>query len=332
MKKLITLIIVASLALTIQAQDITNTPGTDGDFVITSTTGGILIPTMTETQRDAIGSPATGLMIYQTDNTPGFYYYNGSSWVINGDGTSTVTGLSDLSDAEASNSNVFLGLNAGINSTGKHNVATGLYALEENTTGENNAAFGESALGNNVTGHENVAIGVSSLTTNTIGSYNVALGYGAGHFSTGEHNILIGKATEPSSTTVSNELNIGNTIYGTGLYGTGKVGIGSANNAPSSTLDVDGSVKMDLEFAASDITLDDTHYTIVCGAGITVTLPTAAGIAGRIYIIKNIQTDDITVDGHLTENIDDNESIPLAQWKYVKVQSTDAGWIIIGQN
>ena len=36
---------------------------------------------MTETQRDAISSVTTGLMIYQTDGTVGFYYYNGSSWV-----------------------------------------------------------------------------------------------------------------------------------------------------------------------------------------------------------------------------------------------------------
>ena len=35
---------------------------------------------MTETQRDAITSAATGLMIYQTDGTIGFYYYNGSRW------------------------------------------------------------------------------------------------------------------------------------------------------------------------------------------------------------------------------------------------------------
>jgi len=47
---------------------------------ITSTTGGLLVPRMTETQRDAITSAATGLMIYQTDGTVGFYYYNGSSW------------------------------------------------------------------------------------------------------------------------------------------------------------------------------------------------------------------------------------------------------------
>ena len=32
-------------------------------------------------QRDAIVAPATGLLVFQTDNTPGFYYYDGSAWV-----------------------------------------------------------------------------------------------------------------------------------------------------------------------------------------------------------------------------------------------------------
>ena len=35
---------------------------------------------MTKTQRDAIATPATGLLIYQTNSTPGFYYYNGTVW------------------------------------------------------------------------------------------------------------------------------------------------------------------------------------------------------------------------------------------------------------
>ena len=35
---------------------------------------------MTESQKNAIATPATGLLIYQTDNTPGFYYFDGSVW------------------------------------------------------------------------------------------------------------------------------------------------------------------------------------------------------------------------------------------------------------
>ena len=42
---------------------------------------------MTSTQRGSISTPATGLIVYQTDDNPGFYYYTGSAWVllINGD-------------------------------------------------------------------------------------------------------------------------------------------------------------------------------------------------------------------------------------------------------
>src|SRR6476660_3528113 len=47
---------------------------------IKSTSKGILIPRMTKTQRDAIAVPATGLMIYQTNGIPGFYYYDGILW------------------------------------------------------------------------------------------------------------------------------------------------------------------------------------------------------------------------------------------------------------
>jgi hypothetical protein len=49
---------------------------------ITSTSKGALLPRMTLTQRNSISSPATSLLIYQTDNTPGYYYYTGSNWVM----------------------------------------------------------------------------------------------------------------------------------------------------------------------------------------------------------------------------------------------------------
>ncbi len=49
---------------------------------VSSTTSGMLIPRMTENQRTAIASPAIGLMVYQTDDTTGFYFYDGSLWNV----------------------------------------------------------------------------------------------------------------------------------------------------------------------------------------------------------------------------------------------------------
>ena len=46
---------------------------------IKNTGKGMLIPRMTQVQRDAISSPAGGLMIYQTDATPGFYFNAGTA-------------------------------------------------------------------------------------------------------------------------------------------------------------------------------------------------------------------------------------------------------------
>jgi hypothetical protein len=82
MKNIFTLLAAVLLTATTYAQVGINNENPDASAAldITSTTGGVLIPRMTETQRDAISPAATGLMIYQTDGTAGFYYYNGSSW------------------------------------------------------------------------------------------------------------------------------------------------------------------------------------------------------------------------------------------------------------
>ena len=58
----------------------TTTPNASSLLEIKSTTRGMLIPRMTVLQRNAIVSPATGLLIYQTNSAPGFYYYTGTAW------------------------------------------------------------------------------------------------------------------------------------------------------------------------------------------------------------------------------------------------------------
>ena len=84
MKKITVIVLMLFTALSYAQVGINiATPHASSALDITSTTGGLLVPRMTEVQRDDINSPsnpATGLMIYQTDDTAGFYYYNGSSW------------------------------------------------------------------------------------------------------------------------------------------------------------------------------------------------------------------------------------------------------------
>ncbi|MEA1873023.1 MAG: shufflon system plasmid conjugative transfer pilus tip adhesin PilV, partial [Bacteroidota bacterium] len=80
------LILVLLLSKEINAQGVAiNTDGTDADgssmLDVKSTSAGMLIPRMTIAQRNAIGTPATSLLIYQTDSDPGYYYYDGSAWV-----------------------------------------------------------------------------------------------------------------------------------------------------------------------------------------------------------------------------------------------------------
>ena len=54
---------------------------------IKSTSKGFLAPRMLASERLAISSPADGLLVYQTDGTTGFYFYNGSAWIIIAAGT-----------------------------------------------------------------------------------------------------------------------------------------------------------------------------------------------------------------------------------------------------
>lgn len=56
----------------------TTTPDASAMLDVTATGKGLLVPRMNMANRPA--SPATGLLIYQTDNTPGFYVYNGTAW------------------------------------------------------------------------------------------------------------------------------------------------------------------------------------------------------------------------------------------------------------
>ena len=80
----------------------TASPSASSLLDITATDAGLLIPRMLQSERDAIQDPATGLMVYQTNNTLGFYYYDGSGWIATGSvasGTMTQALYQDLTQA-----------------------------------------------------------------------------------------------------------------------------------------------------------------------------------------------------------------------------------------
>lgn len=63
----------------------TTTPDASAALDVTSTSQGVLVPRMTQSQRSAISNPATGLLVWQTNGVVGFYFNSGTpatpNWV-----------------------------------------------------------------------------------------------------------------------------------------------------------------------------------------------------------------------------------------------------------
>ena len=168
-----------------------NTSGAAADasamLDISSTTKGLLVPRMTTTERNTIGSPADGLIIYNT-TTSSLEHYNGSSWVSLSKAFVPYTGATaavNLGGYDLTVNGLTIGLGGGSINT---NTANGAGALTLNTAGASNTAFGHTALYNNTLGNYNSATGNTSLYTNTTGNSNTANGYASLYNNTSGYN------------------------------------------------------------------------------------------------------------------------------------------------
>ncbi|HEY0907950.1 MAG TPA: hypothetical protein VGE35_01235 [Candidatus Paceibacterota bacterium] len=127
--------------------------------------------------------------------------------------------------------NLSMGYNPLSNVTsGYANLGVGHGVLGAVTTGSRNTALGGSdlsgpmVLGSLTTGSDNTAIGYRSLGSIVTGDHNTAVGVYAGDQQTGGmRNIMIGYNAQVASSTASDQLSIGNWIYGT----SGRIGIGT---------------------------------------------------------------------------------------------------------
>ncbi len=185
------------------------------------------------------------------------------------------------------------------NTTGRHNIGMGYGSLYVNEVGVENIGIGPYSLNhfqgsgsNTIVGNGNIGLGARALLELASGKNNIGIGNwaGLGH-TAGDGNIFIGRQVNSAvSSSASNQLNIGNWIYGDN----GKIGI--AQPLPHSTLQVSGSVAANVVVITANYTIKDDDYTVISRAAspITVTLPDPATCKGRMYYIINNGSDQIT--------------------------------------
>ena len=230
----------------------TSTPDASAALELSATTKGFLPPRMTAAQRTAIGTPATGLMVYQTDGISGLYLYNGATWITQGNWTIT-------SGTPAS---AFMLVSpAGVTSGATGNIAIGVNAMSALTDGDNNVALGYDAAKSITDKTLITAVGYMALT-NTTNNSNTALGSSAGSANNAGYNhSLFGMNAQPASAnTVNataigfgasasyNSIRLGNTsitnVNTSGSITTsGSLGVGTASPAANSALDITSTSK-----------------------------------------------------------------------------------------
>ena len=108
------------------------------------------------------------------------------------------------------------------------------------------------------------------------------------------------------------------------------------NTTPNSRLEVFGSVSKRLvTVITTSYSLDDEHTIIAdddtAGSTVTLTLPAASGIDGRIYVIKKIGTTaNVVIDGNAAETIDGALTATLTtQYESITIQCDGTSWWII---
>jgi hypothetical protein len=296
----------------------TAAPNASSLLELKSTTKGLLTPRMTQAQRDAISSPAIGLFIYQTNNNPGFYYYNGSSWTpvasaVGGSGWALTgnagtnpgtnfIGTTDATSLEFKVNNFRAGLiDYSTCCSGTRNTAFGQVALNSLTSGADNTATGYGALYTNTTGNQNIAYGKYALYNNNAND-NTAYGFNAMFFNTaGASNTAIGITALQNNTSGSNNVAVGTYALGNNFIGSNNTAIGFAAQVGAPDLTNATAIGANSTVSVSN--------AIVLGNNANVGIGTTSP-ASSLHIVSGISNNSLKVTTSGTSN---DPSILLAR-------------------
>ena len=92
-----------------------------------------------------------------------------------------------------------------------------------------------------------------------------------------------------------------------------------------------GSFTVPYTAVTSNYTVGEDDYVVNATTGsFTITLPTAVGVTGKNYFIKNSGSGIITVDGTGSETFDGELSTTLNQYGSVQLISDGTNWIVAG--
>ena len=255
----------------------TETPESSSVLDITSTSKGLLVPRMTQIQKNAISNPATGLLLYQTDGTVGFYSYNGSNWLLLINNSSQ--GLYFGPGLGNGDNNLGVGTSLGTGN-GKRNTGIGSRALESysGTGFDNNTAIGYYNLKKLTSGQQNTGLGAETMYELTTGSNNTSIGAQSLNNITGSGNSALGKAAGQSLTSGSNNVIIGFNA---------DVGSNDLINAISIGANATVGASNKIQLGDTNITNVRTSGTITAGA---ITIPNIDGTANQVLKTDGLGT------------------------------------------
>ena len=278
--KLLISVLSILFAFSIQAQVGigTETPNASSLLDLSSTSKGLLVPRMTEAQRNAISNPPVGLLVYQT-NGQAFYYKDHFWWKIlaSNDNKSFMVGSIKGGIPNYGSQNLLFGFgNFAYATSGDNNTAIGFMAISS-SDGSGNTAVGSNAMRQgqtNTDGSYNTAVGVRALTNGDDGDYNTAIGASSIEKVEGDNNSGLGNRTLFNTTTGDANTAVGSNAGDTNTTGSNNTLIGSNSDVGSNNLTnataigynaiVDASNKIRL--GDSNITLVETSGTVSASA------------------------------------------------------------------